>query len=995
MSCGTQHNSSERPLREPANSLVVLPRQVLVRRVLGLLDRHGAVELLAGDGWGKSTLARAIAAKFDGEVTCIDCADLVDGGLGAVVKRMSAVAEPVLLVVDDAECLAGDESATAVLTGLTAAPPGGVAVLMCTTQPVGSTLDEAASDDESASGVAVLTASDLRFSMGEVTDLRARSAAASPLPATEVMRLTGGWPRGVRAVVQLDARNPRTLDLLEDAIEASVLTGLPADDREFLLHVSALDSLDLETAVAIFGEEARGCWERIEQHALPLVIFADRRLSFRRPLRSYLRSELVRGEPGANEQLRAAYVDHVRSNGRYVEAIDWYLGRGSRMKALKMIAEHASTEVDIATIEPVYDRWAKALGEDVLLADDATAGLVIRILDHRRQTEQAAVLAQQLIDDGRMGAMLEAAPSLRPVVVYVLHNRPKVALQLLPEGRGSYALGAVAYSVAVTGGTEPVEAPDRSEWGDLAIHVLWGLLWQGRLVDALDAVSDQGVLIESNASVVLAALWSDQPELAERAYQQMPKADGYPWAQFAEAAVALYRGDHDKGLRILSAAMPDAQRSQAAPTFETLASYLTLKAGDPDRAIKRLETRLPQHLASGRYAMAEWSQLILALGYLHRDRPIEATQVLEPAIATMEAAERLMLLGAARIAHAEARARTGADPTEVRHILDSASVMPANIGSSYWEREVRAQARELRRLGLVSEESDESGAAVAARLGGPIAKQVTPRPRDGATAVVAAGEPTGRLSAFEQPPVLDLDGVRHSLGRTKLAELIADLAVHGGVVDRAALQVRMFPDAGQRSAGNHFRQVLFKLRELTGVVLDRPSRNEIGWPATGELTSTDLEFEVRVRDLLAAAQTDVDSLRAALDVMTGPYLPASELSWVVERRQLLNLLFEEGVSRLLRHPASADDLDLVRAYGYRAVVLSPYSEDIYRLMIEAELERGSAARARAIYRRAVHAMLDLGLEPSGEIRVLARRLSERLKAEQAAEEVARRPAPSM
>ena len=105
---------------------------------------------------------------------------------------------------------------------------------------------------------------------------------------------------------------------------------------------------------------------------------------------------------------------------------------------------------------------------------------------------------------------------------------------------------------------------------------------------------------------------------------------------------------------------------------------------------------------------------------------------------------------------------------------------------------------------------------------------------------------------------------------------------------------------------------------------------------------------------------------------------------MLERRQLLNVLFEEGVARLLRHPECSEDLEVVRSYGDRAVALSPYSEDIYQLMIEAELSSGSSARARAIYRRAVYAMKDLGLEPSGEIRMLARKIEHRLKAEAAA-----------
>ena len=950
--------------------------------MLDLLGRHGAVALLAGHGWGKSTLAGAIAAEFDGAVAGARCGDLVQGGLAEAVDRLRAEGGPALLVVDDAECLASDVDAIALLAELTEAPGrDGIALLLCTSEPIGELLaGDAFDEDGIGTRIPVLTPRDLRFSMGEVEGMRARSAATSPLPATDVLRLTGGWPRGVREAVQLEARNPRILDLLDDAIESSVLTALTSTERHFLLRVAALAPVDRAAAIAVLGRDVNDSWRAVDRKQLPLVTVDAEQISMRRPLLDYFRSELARELPGATQRLRADYLAYLRSMGRLVEVVDWHLDRGSRSEALDLIAEYVRTGADVDMAEPAFERWIKALGLDALLANDDSAGMMIRILHRRQQTEQAAMLAQQLIDDDRMDSMLEADPDLRPVVMYVLHNRPQVALQLLPEARGSHALGAFAYSVAATGDTEPVEPPDRSEWGDLAIHVLWGMIWQGRLADAIDSVTEGRTITDANASLVLAALWSDRTELADDAYRQVPKGDGYPWAQFAQAAIALYRSEFDKGLRILGNAMPSAQRTQAAPTFETLASYLVLKSGDAGRAIRSVEARLPQHLSSGRHAIAEWSQVILALSYLDRERPEEAAQVLEAAIPAMEQAERLLLLATARIAYAETQARTGASTAVLRQLLEAAVTAPAGIGSPYWEREARSYGRELRRLGLIAD-----GAGVAGSSASDAGRGAEPRSERLGVAAVPQ-QHSGRLSAYEKPPVLELDGVSHPLGRTKLAELVADLAVRGGVVDRAGLQVRLFPDVGQRSAGNHFRQVLFKLRELTGVVLDRPSRSEIGWPSPETLTSSDLEFEGRMRPLLADDQADVEALRASLDVMSGPYLPASELAWVSERRQLLNLLFEEGVARMLRHPAAVDDLDLIRDYGHRAVLLSPYSEEIYRLMIEAELDRGSAARARAVYGRAVDAMQDLGLEPSGEIQILARRLRERSSPERVTRE---------
>jgi DNA-binding SARP family transcriptional activator len=208
-----------------------------------------------------------------------------------------------------------------------------------------------------------------------------------------------------------------------------------------------------------------------------------------------------------------------------------------------------------------------------------------------------------------------------------------------------------------------------------------------------------------------------------------------------------------------------------------------------------------------------------------------------------------------------------------------------------------------------------------------------------------------------------------------LAELIVDLAVHGGSANRSALQARLFPDVDQRRAGNHFRQVLFKLRELVGVSLERPNPNTVAWPAQYPLTSSDVEFERVATAFLNDDHTrEPEELRAAIDSAVGGFLPASDLPWVEERRNVLNVLYEESVIVMLRAASARGDLDIVRHYGRRATAVNPYSEDLYLLMMKAEQAHGSPTRSRAIYREAVAALDDLGLEPSAELRRLAQRL---------------------
>jgi DNA-binding SARP family transcriptional activator len=481
------------------------------------------------------------------------------------------------------------------------------------------------------------------------------------------------------------------------------------------------------------------------------------------------------------------------------------------------------------------------------------------------------------------------------------------------------------------------------------------MIWQGRLTEVIDSATDSPDAFEDNANLVLAALWAGRPDLAASAWNHIPEARRKrPHAVFAQAAMRLSEGAHDEGLRLLSEGMPAARRTMADADFEVLIAYLTLKQGAAAKAIDLLEARIPEMVQRDRLAIAEWAQFTLALAYLDAGDPGRAATLLAECTRTMQKAGRHLLLAAARRAQAEAALRLNDAPRARSLLADLPPAGPAAPGSPYWEAEAGAWC-------AATSDADLAGASPA----------VTAVP------VRASAVTSGRgayLNTFGDPAVLAINGEVNVLRRTKLAELVADLAVHSGTADRVALQLRMFPDADRRRAGNHFRQVLFKLRELAGITLDRPTADTVSWPAGLPLTASDTEFEEQIRQVLGhpdQAAADPGRLRAVLDIASGVYLPASELDWAAERRNYLSLLYEEGVTFLLDWAFGHGQLDLIREYGARATQLNPYTEHLYLLMMRAELTWGQPSRARAIYRRAHDALRELGLEPSAEMRHLA------------------------
>ena len=207
-----------------------IARPALAERVAEAVER-GALLLVAGAGYGKTTLLEealrerrervAWAALTESErdpgrllVTLLQALDdAVPGVGGAALERLAAAAdplavarrvpaeidavvvEPVVLVIDDAERLAGAADALGVLEALLRARPGRLRVVVASRRPLGLALAKA----RVAGQLAELHEDDLAFSADECAAVLSLSLGREPSVEEVAARMdeTLGWPLGV------------------------------------------------------------------------------------------------------------------------------------------------------------------------------------------------------------------------------------------------------------------------------------------------------------------------------------------------------------------------------------------------------------------------------------------------------------------------------------------------------------------------------------------------------------------------------------------------------------------------------------------------------------------------------------------------------------------------------------------------------------------------------------------------------------------------------
>lgn len=854
-----------------------------------------------------------------------------------------------VLVIDDAEHLTSHEDLRSGLaTFLDYAPPS-MRCLVLSRAPLGEpfrtrTLDQA---------YALISESDLRLTLDETREfLRTRGRETEDVGS--VHAATGGWIAGLAFGFASCTESAQTE--FSAYLRQHILLPLTESEREFLIKSSLADSVTLDLVEAMLGAEARAAFYAVRDRHLPAVTSESDRLVYHSVLRSFLLSEFNVRYPAEECRLRVLGARHFEVSANFEQATDWYIRAGDFDSAAQAAERAAATlcqKADWATIL----RWLDIFDLGIHEISPTLLAAWIRALFGALRDEAQTVI-RQADELGLLEPATKADPSLLATVGSALYSDPAEALHYLTKYQGDFRVRAVRYMIEATTGTEPAAPPIASGWDNVERTVSWGLLWQGRLgeVTCMPPMSEDTPLVHSN--LILAHLWRGDLENARSMWARVPQAARIrPHSRFIEGCILHAEENFTEALSCLQSAVADSRpvRFSFDDVYEVFAADSMLALGETADTILLLHRKIGELTEASHMATLELAQTILGLALLHDDRPEEACHVLETCAASMNRARRLLFLPRTATYLSEAFARLGdfdAAHKSAVNAYDAATRMESN----FWLLEALKHVPSVVERESARDPGDSRWRRV--RFLAPSAQR--------AAYVPSISTPASFIDVLTMGSNNDLvvNGTRTGVGRIKVIELVALLALSPRGIDRFAMQRLLFPDVDQRRGGNHFRQILHKLRVLTGLSLVR-SGQMVHWPSHTLIEASDLWFERSVTAASCLTGRDrFDRLGACLAEVTGGYLEDSDLPWVEERRYHLDVVREEATLEFSELALEFGCLDEARAASEQVLQRNPYSDQAYSVRLRVERIVGSHTSCLAVYRRAVDALGEIGIEPS-------------------------------
>jgi ATP/maltotriose-dependent transcriptional regulator MalT len=247
-----------------------------------------------------------------------------------LAASLRAHVEPLVIVLDDYQRVAGDEL-DAALGEFLRAIPATVHVVISSRPPVAIPLAHL----QLEARVARLDVKDLRFSDAEIADLFDQSLMPEELAMLSVW--TEGWPVAVqlaRAYLEacpdrraaLGHLSAQTDQAVGGYLTEQILARLSAEDRDLLVRTSFLDSLDPDVVEAVTG--TLEAWRPLERLANSCVLVRETddcegAATYRchHLLREILYSELRKRGREEVSRVRARAAAWFRSRGRLDEAL--------------------------------------------------------------------------------------------------------------------------------------------------------------------------------------------------------------------------------------------------------------------------------------------------------------------------------------------------------------------------------------------------------------------------------------------------------------------------------------------------------------------------------------------------------------------------------------------------------------------------------------------------------------------------------------------------
>ncbi|MFC5753245.1 BTAD domain-containing putative transcriptional regulator [Actinomadura rugatobispora] len=972
-----------------------------------LFDSYAIVEIVAAPGAGKTVEAQLFARRTGRRLAWLtmdrsdrsasglvfdlatalgpvagDAVDAMRGTLqsngtaeeAAAILASASGGEDVLVVIDECQQISASPDAASALDTFLEYLPDRMRMLLLSREELPWPLQRRYVHGQ----IAQLGDATLNLTLEETAEYVRRADAGpdagletgmdtGPGPDTceRIFSATGGWAAGVAFASRFGLGEQPNLRDLSAYFGRQVLGPLPEDERRFLLDTSVTGTVTPEVAAALCGPDGQRLWLAVSARHLPATSATSSAIVVHSLFRSFLRQRLIETEPERHVRLRAAYAGHLAAVRQFEDATEVWLSLGDLDQAVET-AVQAFPALFGRADWPVVKRWLEAFGETRVHADPRLIGACVRAAHGMREFDRARALIRGLDRKGRLRAAIELDPSLLAIAAWVLQAHPQEALGLLDKYEGDSGADVVRYMIEVAVATRYVPPPDARDLPDVDRQMSWGLFLQGRLGELarMGNLDDESVVL--NPNLVLAAAFREETDVAGDLWRRVPQEiRERAHSRFIEAILNLANGDHESAREHLRLAMADSQRSgfSLLPVYEIFMGYLQFTDVGAEAGIAQLEPVLDEMSRTGQTAYVEIAQCFLGLAYLRAGRTEEARLILRETVTSMTRCQRRLMLAmaAAGLSEAEARlgnaeAATGAaeQAYHVSMLTGSFSLLIQSIKlfPDILRRELERAPDDSRWRRLVVAPSARPGPSGAARQG--------------------VAEVTMVLQPFGRYRDLLIDGRPAGIGRTKILELVACLALHPRGIDRFELQRRLLPDADQRSGGNHFRQIVHKLRRSSGVNLERRG-NLVMLPETTAFVANDIESERMLATAGASSGPERRArLEAGLELAPGRYLDGSSLPWAEERRNYLDLVHEEARLELATIYLELGRAEAARGACEAVLETNRYSDPAYRVLVAIERKVGSESSVLAVYRRATEALAELGLRPGDARRLLNR-----------------------
>jgi LuxR family transcriptional regulator, maltose regulon positive regulatory protein len=277
----------------------------------------------------------------------------LDYALANCSRQLDAIAEEVVLVIDDAgDVLQSEPAAHRVERVLDWFPDGFHTVVLARRQPPLGIDRRRARGEVAEVGVSQLTFSDDEVAayLDAVWDLTLDDATVR-----RVADIADGWPVVLQALATRMATEPGDLGTVGGGGSSSSSTGpaamprllfrqlldsLSMDDRRFMVDISVLSSFDADRCERLTGQIA-GSERLVRLHAAGVIVAAEKNGTYRhRALVREILTEELGGLPGRASALHAIAAAIHRGEGIWTEAVDHSIGAGDVDLALSWAEEH-------------------------------------------------------------------------------------------------------------------------------------------------------------------------------------------------------------------------------------------------------------------------------------------------------------------------------------------------------------------------------------------------------------------------------------------------------------------------------------------------------------------------------------------------------------------------------------------------------------------------------------------------------------------------------